>query len=63
MREGSRPPDVPAAPAGTGPADGDASEVRALRERISALCAASVRISASLDLRPCSARSSTAPVR
>ena len=50
MREGSRPPDAPAAPAGAGPADGDAGDVHALRERISALCAASVRISASLDL-------------
>ena len=50
MREGSRPPDVPAAPAEAGPADGDAGDVHALREHISALCAASVRISASLDL-------------
>ncbi len=50
MREGSRPPDAPAAPAGAGQADGDAGDVHALRERISALCAASVRISASLDL-------------
>ena len=39
-----------AAPAGAGPADGDAGDVHALRERISALCAASVRISASLGL-------------
>ena len=50
MREHSGPPDASAAPAGSGPADGDAGEVQALRERISALCAASVRISASLDL-------------
>ena len=50
MREGSRPPNVPAAPAGAGPTGGDAGDVQALRERISALCAASVRISASLDL-------------
>ena len=42
--------DAPAAPAGAGPADGEADDAHALRERISALCAASVRISASLDL-------------
>ncbi len=46
MHEDSRPPDVPATPAGAGQADGDAGEVQALRERISALCAASGRISA-----------------
>ena len=50
MCEGSRPPDVPAAPAGTDPTGGDAGDIHAVRERISALCAASVRISASLDL-------------
>ena len=33
-----------------GPADGHAGDVHALRERISTLCAASVRISASLDM-------------
>ena len=39
-----RPPD------GAGRAGGDAGEIQTLRERMSALCAASVRISGSLDL-------------
>ena len=50
VRERSRPRDVSAPPAGAGPADGDAGDVHALRERISARYAVSVHISASLDL-------------
>ena len=47
MREGSVPASTSAA---TAPAGGEAAEIHALRERISALCEASVRIGASLDL-------------
>ena len=46
MNEDSRTHDAP----GAGPARGEAGEVRVLRERLSALCAASGRIGASLDL-------------
>ena len=50
MHEGSEPPAAPAARDRAAPAGGGAGEVQILRERISALCAASVRIGASLDL-------------
>lgn len=50
MREDSKRPGSSATPAGVVPAGRDADETQALRERISALCAASVRIGASLDL-------------
>ena len=43
-------PGRPAEPVPTDPADRNAGEAKALRERISALCAASARINASLDV-------------